>query len=624
MIHIHTDKNNLSVKISFQEDIDNSFFRKIVLLFSAQNNLLDITNQQITIPWTDFNKLLFDFSSVCKSYRINVKFDKFSEYLIEKFLEDRKYRKEKTDLLPLVDNEIKDILVSKSFSRNLTDEQKRDTRKLLKLKHGANFSVPGAGKTTTLLAIFTILKHFSIVDKLFVISPKNAFMSWEDEVRDIFNGSITTKRLANLSMQSLKEAFDQYDVILINYEKMRKELNGIYQYFEKNKIHLVLDESHRIKSGDNNLSFSQIDKLASLSIRRDILSGTPLPQSYADLQPQLYILWRENLLSEELINSTEDVSNSINHTIKDLFVRTTKDELGLNPPTMNFISIEMGPIQSEIYSLLRSELTRKLSGLSRDQILYIRSLGSMAVRLMQAATNPMLLSNEDEYFHEKMDIESNSPLWEALFDYSRYEKPAKFNFLESFIKKYLSEDVTNKIVLWTYFVKNIRLLEKRLSAYNPTTIYGAIHTGDIDYQDSRESRIRRFHLDENCRILIANPQACGEGISLHKASHHAIYLDRNFNAAYYLQSVDRIHRLGLSNKVETNITFLIAKDTIDEVIVKRLNEKTKKMADVLNDQFLRKLAMDPDDILFDESLGLDGQDVHDVITHLQGDRENER
>jgi SNF2 family DNA or RNA helicase len=261
-------------------------------------------------------------------------------------------------------------------------------------------------------------------------------------------------------------------------------------------------------------------------------------------------------------------------------------------------------------------VARKLSGLSRDQVSYLRALGSMTVRLMQAATNPMLLGNEDEYFNELLDISSRSPLWEAIFDYSKYEKPAKFVFLETFIQNYLNKDANNKIVLWTYFIKNIKLLEKILQKYNPTSIYGAINTGSIEDFDSRESRIRKFHIDPDCRLLIANPQACGEGISLHKACHHAIYLDRNFNAAYYLQSVDRIHRLGLGKDIDTQITILIAKDTIDEIIVKRLNEKTVRMAEVLNDQFLRKLAFDPEDIEIDEALGLDSQDVQDVIHHI--------
>ena len=42
------------------------------------------------------------------------------------------------------------------------------------------------------------------------------------------------------------------------------------------------------------------------------------------------------------------------------------------------------------------------------------------------------------------------------------------------------------------------------------------------------------------------------------------------------------------------------------------------MADVLNDKSLKKLALDPYDIKFTETLGLDNQDIDDVMLHLSG------
>ena len=91
-----------------------------------------------------------------------------------------------------------------------------------------------------------------------------------------------------------------------------------------------------------------------------------------------------------------------------------------------------------------------------------------------------------------------------------------------------------------------------------------VSSGSDDDISSREGRIRKFHNDSSCRVMIANPQACGEGISLHKVCHYAIYLDRSFNSAHYLQSVDRIHRLGLAKSMETNVEILMSTNTIDE------------------------------------------------------------
>ena len=84
-------------------------------------------------------------------------------------------------------------------------------------------------------------------------------------------------------------------------------------------------------------------------------------------------------------------------------------------------------------------------------------------------------------------------------------------------------------------------------------------------------------------MLIANPAACAESISLHKICHDAIYLDRTFNCGQFIQSLDRIHRIGLEQNEIVNYHILIAKDTIDETIDRRLDEKLETMIRVLED-----------------------------------------
>ena len=49
-------------------------------------------------------------------------------------------------------------------------------------------------------------------------------------------------------------------------------------------------------------------------------------------------------------------------------------------------------------------------------------------------------------------------------------------------------------------------------------------------------------------VLVANPAAAAESISLHEHCNHALYLDRTYNAGQFLQSQDRIHRLISKDK----------------------------------------------------------------------------
>ena len=335
-----------------------------------------------------------------------------------------------------------------------------------------------------------------------------------------------------------------------------------------------------------------------------------------DLDPQFEYLWSRNILDPFISrNPLEDQIQIANSKIKNLFVRTTKAELGLTPPKIKYHYIEMGTVQSELYELFRSEAARQISGVETGTKDYLRNIGKSVVGLLQAATNPMLLGTEDEFFQETLGVPSDTKAWDLLREYSRYEKAVKIEYLTKRVNEIFNKYPKNKIVIWSYFVRNVKLLEKMFVDFSPVSIYGAIPSGTDTDEDTREQRIRKFHEDPFCRLMIANPQAGGEGISLHRVCHYAIYLDRTFNAAHYLQSVDRIHRLGLPKSVNTFIEIIIAKNTIDEVVLKRLNIKTKSMSKVLDDPGLLKLAYDPED-LEDNGLGLDKEDINSIKEHL--------
>jgi len=75
--------------------------------------------------------------------------------------------------------------------------------------------------------------------------------------------------------------------------------------------------------------------------------------------------------------------------------------------------------------------------------------------------------------------------------------------------------------------------------------------------------VRSFQQVGAPRILVANPAAAREGLTLTRASA-AVYFDRGFNLVDYLQSQDRIHRIGQEKVCE--IHKLVAADTVDEYI----------------------------------------------------------
>jgi SNF2 family DNA or RNA helicase len=120
-------------------------------------------------------------------------------------------------------------------------------------------------------------------------------------------------------------------------------------------------------------------------------------------------------------------------------------------------------------------------------------------------------------------------------------------------------------------------------------------------------------------VLVANPAAASEGISLHTVCHHAIFVDRTFNAAHYIQAEDRIHRIGLSRMQATTIEILVAEDSVDEVVQLRLNAKIALMAQILNDPSLGSgpISFESLDEESDEVGGLSEDDLKEVLNHLR-------
>jgi SNF2 family DNA or RNA helicase len=139
-----------------------------------------------------------------------------------------------------------------------------------------------------------------------------------------------------------------------------------------------------------------------------------------------------------------------------------------------------------------------------------------------------------------------------------------------------------KAIIWSTFVHNLEMLAIHLSDLGTVVVHGGVPYVALGEEDfSREILISKFRNDPECRLLIANPAACAESISLHQVCHHAVYLDRSFNCAHYLQSQDRIHRLGLSKSQKTCYYLLQSTGSIDEVVHKRLREKMRAMREVI-------------------------------------------
>jgi SNF2 family DNA or RNA helicase len=509
----------------------------------------------------------------------------------------------------------------------LTERQVDNLAVLLALRHGANFSVPGAGKTRTLLALYEAVRQRDDIDRLLVVAPKNAFISWDDEVGECFDeGQVPlVQRLARGRAGVGAALLDDPEIALITYQLLPNVLDLVQTWGHRHRLHVALDESHRVKAGFSGVTAAAALDLSGTARRRDILSGTPLPHAPEDLRPQFEFLWPGQRILPDfrvVAEAPQETLEEVRHAVERLYVRTTKDQLELPPFDLFPVPVDLGPLQRELYDVLREDAARVASGMRLRDREFFRLLGRHVVRLLQAASNPMLLTQGALVDDDELETPpEGARAWDLLRELARYEQPVKVRAVVERAAELASDG--HKVLIWTSFTMNVRALEDLLRDFGPVVLYGAVPTGDEDDPETREGRIHRFHRDPDCRVMIANPAAAGEGISLHRACHHAIYLDRTFNAAHYLQSVDRIHRLGLEPGTSTTIEIVEARDTIDRRVADRLRSKIEAMSLILNDPGLTALAYDPEDVIEDFGAGIEPDDLDEILDHLTHDSDDE-
>ena len=215
------------------------------------------------------------------------------------------------------------------------------------------------------------------------------------------------------------------------------------------------------------------------------------------------------------------------------------------------------------------------------------------IRLQQVATNPALLSVPLSAFSEEfgedlstVEAEDSSIMRDIMRFYDE-NVPAKYEECLKLVKQIIERG--EKVIVWVIFIKNIESLSEYLlkNGIQSRILYGAtpVATEDMSeeqYALTRESIVKEFHKpDSTFKVIIANPFAVAESISLHKACHNAIYLERSFNCAHYMQSKDRIHRYGLPNDTNTNYYYILSEDSIDETIDSRLRLKERRMLEII-------------------------------------------
>lgn len=579
----------------------------------------DILHREMHLDWATVLSVAMEIGLLKQQHRFEITYNSAALVELRKFREDVQAVKSlgAKHIAEIPIGEIDSRLESMGFTgRFLTDEQRRDTAFLIAIKNGANFSVPGAGKTTVAVAVHLLTRSPDM--HLMVVAPKNAFGAWDETIDDCMDPTVLRQwRMVRLvgGAGAIRETLASAPrAMIISYDQLLRVQDLIRLFLSSRPTHLVLDESHRIKAGTLSQRGDTLLRMAHLPVRRDILSGTPITHSKGDICPQLDFLW-----PGQRLGSTAVTSSNLNGVIRPLYVRTTKSELHLPPIHKETVSVEMSPSQLALYVMIRKEVLSQRTEIHSRRSL--RSARRSVMKLLQVSSNPILVVQKlMEPFGDSShcgDAKLDAIVQDIIAD---FDSPKILKVCE-LARQFASDNL--KTVIWTSFTRNVERIAALLSDLSAVFIHGGVDSGDADDLDTREGRIRAFHDSvKGCQVLVANPAACSEGIGLHKVCHRSVYLDRTYNAGHYVQSLDRIHRLGLPTDAETHVYILesIAPDwagSIDYSIRRRLESKFDIMSRALDDEELQQLKFpEEEDVPLDYSVTV--EDMVDLIDVLSG------
>lgn len=612
------ESNENSTIFTMSGDIASIFSNRRASRYLKDNLQFSLVDDSIIIETgDDINKCIDRVKKICEYISAELVFSgRVSEAVNNYALEEEKFLEfaEKARLIRDNHCDINDFTdfvesVSENLSnRSLYELQLLSAYHLAFSQNACNFSVPGAGKTSVVYGAFAYLSSLpkddkKYVDKLLIISPLSAFGPWELEYEECFGQKPSTKRLnGKVSVEDKKQylySLDPAKITLLSYASVPSLREELIYFLKNNQVMVVLDEAHKIKNTNGGITANGVLDIASYCSARVVLTGTPAPNGYEDLYNLYKFIWPTKKVIPFEVYQLKDMSkaesdarvDTLLHAIEPFFIRVRKSDLRIPLATEHEpIIVPMGETQRRIYDVIEKKYMSDIVS-NRDSSFRQDLVKARLLRMMQAATNPNLLSVPLRNFASFEDFDADvvtedTSLIHDILQYSATETPAKFVKAKVIIEGIISNG--GKVVVWAIYVKNILDFEEYLNSCGIPckTLYGAtpVATGDDDDDEveTREKIIEEFHKpDSSFNVIIANPFAVSESISLHKVCHNAIYIERSFNAAHFIQSKDRIHRYGLKPGVETNYYYLLSEDSVDSVINDRLNAKERRLREII-------------------------------------------
>lgn len=425
--------------------------------------------------------------------------------------------------------------------------QEYATNKILELPKVGLLLDMGLGKTViTLTAIDILMLDYFDITKVLVIAPKRvAEDTWsrESEKWDHLK-HLRISKVLGTQKQRIEALKAEADVYVINRENVKwlVDLYGVKWPFDT----VVIDELSSFKSNTSQ-RFKALRKVTPLMQRVIGLTGTPTPNGYLDLWPQMYLLDRGERLGKTLggyreryftpgrrngytvfdWNLKENADQAIQRKISDICVSMkAEDYLDLPERINNNVYVRMDTKADALYRELEKNLILQVDD---DQITALTA-ATLTQKLLQ-------LANGSVYNSDGGITHIHDGKLEAL------EEILEFN----------EEPV---LVFYSFKHDYSRLME-RFQGLKPRTL----ETSE-DIKDWNDGKIR---------LLLAHPASVGHGLNIQAGGHIIVWFGLTWSLELYQQANARLDRQGQTKNVIVH--HLITSGSVDEDVMKALERK---------------------------------------------------
>lgn len=422
----------------------------------------------------------------------------------------------------------------------------------------------GCGKSLISVAVTGELFNERRIRNLLIVCPLSICGVWEEEFSKfadfeynlkVLKGSLEKKAEALCSLQGRA-----LQIAVVNYESVWRIERQIKNWHPDM---IICDESHKIKT--HNISASKsLHRLGEKTKYKLILTGTAITNKAIDifsqykfLEPRIFgksfYIFRNHYFdmvgfgqhTPVLKESMRDELRNKIHSIA--FVAKKSECLDLPETTEIIRKVELEPSAMNTYKHLVRDSFAEL----QNSEVTVTNVLTKILRLSQL-TGGFLGDDEGKKVHQI--------------------SKAKLNALEDII-----DDVTSsgkKLVIMARFIPEIEAIKKLLIKKN---LSFSVITGDVK---NRADEISKFQSNVDVLVFLGQIATAGLGITL-TASSTMVFYSLDYSMSNFEQAKARIHRTG--QKENCTYIYLIAKNTVDEKVLKALKNKVNLAKSLIDD-----------------------------------------